>query len=99
MKTNTGTKDRTVQALMGLLEEMKRDALQAGRYNTLNDINPEKNRQIEKEGRSIQEFSSEAFDTRNKDAAFKCLRYTTLVNWTIPHLNKAIKRLLDHPEN
>ena len=90
----TKTKDRTVQALMGILDEKKIKALLAGRYGPAGYTGyfyPVY------EPRIIKEFSAKAFDNRNKTEAYKRMAYQTLVNWTIPHLEKAIKRLTEHP--
>ena len=92
----TGTKDRTVQALMGLLDEMKVQALQAGRYGTAGYLGYDRFNPVVGD-RVIKEFTGKSFDIRDKKAAHKCMAYQTLVNWTIPHLNKAIDRLMEHP--
>jgi hypothetical protein len=77
---------------MGLLEDLKVEALIAGQYSTQRFDSYLRPIPMPP-GRLIPLYTGKAFDERDKTAAYKCMRYQTLVNWQIPHLNAAIKRL------
>lgn len=95
MVTKTGTKDRTVQALMGLLLDAKQEALSAGHYEIEDKLN-HASEEARKAGRTVKSFTAKEFDNRNKKAAFTSFSYVRLTKWTIPHLQKAIQRLQPH---